>query len=218
MKGCFEQISSFLKTSNADIIGLQEVQADDPKMDVVAYLSGLGYQSVFTPIKKTHGGKTWNDGPAIFSKYPIINKASYILSQTNGRAAVRADVQIHNAVIRIFSTHLMHTHQQYSNLQQEQAINLINKIPNKRALLMGDFNATPDSAVIQRMRDALIDTDPKSAPTWSQYPDGCDGCDPQGLNIRLDYIFVTKDIKTSEFKVGASRGSDHLPISVMVEV
>ena len=83
---------------------------------------------------------------------------------------------------------------------------------------MGDFNATPDSAVIQKMRNVLNDSDPLSTPTWSVYPEGCKTCHPLDVNTRLDYIFTTKDIKTSEFHVEHSKASDHLPVSVMVEI
>ena len=83
---------------------------------------------------------------------------------------------------------------------------------------MGDFNATPESETIRKMSEVLVDTDPTSAPTWSVYPAGCLVCNPQAIDTRLDYIFTTPDIKTSSFKVEQSKGSDHLPISVIAEI
>lgn len=47
------EISGLLKEANADIIGLQEVQADDPERDVIGFLKGLGYEYVFAPIQGT---------------------------------------------------------------------------------------------------------------------------------------------------------------------
>lgn len=51
-----EQVKEFLKNSNADIIGLQEVREDDPSRETIKYLNSLGYQHVFAPIAKTWGG------------------------------------------------------------------------------------------------------------------------------------------------------------------
>lgn len=216
--GHFGQVVDFLKGAGADIIGLQEVVSEDPKRDVIGFLDKLGYQYVFAPIKKTLGDKIRNDGPAIFSKYKISKSETYILSTKNSRAAVNADILVGDETLHVFSTHLIHTHQQPSEEQEEQGLNLLKVTPAKRAIVMGDFNATPESSVIKYMRKALIDSDPSPLPTWSVYPQGCEVCNPQEVNTKLDYIFTSKDIKTSSFKVEKSKGSDHLPISVILEI
>lgn len=41
---------------------------------------------------------------------------------------------------------------------------------------------------------------------------------PQGLLYRLDYVFTSYDIKTSSFKVEKTKGSDHLPVSTIIEI
>lgn len=216
--GYFDQVLDFLKMSEADVLGLQEVQADDPERDIISFLTKLGYQHVFAPVKKEWSDRVMNDGPALFSKHKILKTETYILSEKDSRAAVKADILIGNETLHVFSTHLIHTHQQNSEVQDEQASNILKKIPSKRTILMGDFNAIPDSSAVKIIKQVLIDSDPASAPTWSAYPKGCIVCNPQEINIRLDYIFTTKDIKTSSFEVEKSKGSDHLPISVVVEI
>ncbi len=218
INGKFDQVVDFLKTSNADIIGLQEVVPDDPKRNIVSSLEKLSYYHIFAPVEHTWRGKVYNDGPAIFSKYKIFETETYILSKNNPRAAIRADIQFEDKALHIFSTHLIHTHQKHLDEQDEQVINLLKHIPNKNAILMGDFNATPQSKVIKKVKKVLNDSDPLSQPTWSIYPAGCMVCNPQSVDTRLDYIFTTKDLKTSSFDVENSRASDHLPISVLVEV
>ena len=217
INGYFGRITDFLEDSDADIIGLQEVQTDDPERDVIGFLTTLGYAHVFTPVPKT-GKRKVNDGPAIFSRLGIQRSESHVLSQTSSRVAVRADVQVGSNILHIFSTHLFHTHQQHSDVQNEQVGNLIKLLPHEQTIVMGDFNATPDSEAIRKMRATLKDSDPTVAPTWSMYPEGCDVCKPQSLDMRLDYIFTTPDLKTSSPAVGDSKGSDHLPISVEIEV
>jgi endonuclease/exonuclease/phosphatase family metal-dependent hydrolase len=68
------------------------------------------------------------------------------------------------------------------------------------------------------MREVFDSVDDGMTPTWSQYPEGCDVCKPQKIDTRLDYIFVTKDIKFSDSRVESSKGSDHLPVSAIINV
>lgn len=216
--GDFDQASDFLKKNNADIIGLQEVKDDDPKRDAINSLKNLGYKDAFGSIEKIWNGKPYRDGPAIFSRYPIINVERNSLSEKDNRLALGVDVEFGGKVLHVFSTHLIHTHQKESLIQKEQAESLIRIIPKERSILMGDFNATPASSTIKLMQANLTDTDKSQNPTWSVYPEGCHICNPQKIDTRLDYIFVTPDIKVTSFEVGQSRASDHLPITAVVEV
>ncbi len=214
----FNQLKDFLTAVDADIIGLQEVKDDDPERDVIGFLTGLGYQHVFARTEQEWGGKVYRHGPAIFSKFPIVRPEIYFLDDKDQRAAARADVEVNGKVLHVFSTHLIHTHQKPSTQQEAQVARLIEKLPPNHVVVMGDFNATPDSAAIQAMNDVLIDTDLVSNPTWSMHPEGCLTCNPQTVDTRLDYIFVSRDLKANSFMVGKSAASDHLPISINLEV
>ena len=214
----FDQIKEFLKSSQADVIGLQEVREDDPSRETIKYLNSLGYQLVFAPTEKDLGEKVWSDGPAVFANYDIVSSKIYILSEEGMHAAAQADIKIGDKILHVFSTHLTHTHQKDSVAQLQQAEELMKHIQSEMSVLMGDFNATPESITIQRVKTQLVDTDSKDQPTWSVYPQGCITCNPQEIDFRLDYIFTTKDIKTHSYKVEDSKGSDHLPISVIVEL
>ncbi len=216
--GHFDSIKDFLRDADADIIGLQEVKDDDPERDVIGYLTELGYQHVFTPVAKKWKDKVYRDGCAVFSKHEIVSSMVHKLSEKDSRYAQQADVKINGSILHVFSTHLIHTHQKPSEVQELQAETLVGILPTERTIVMGDFNATPDSATIQKMkRDMFYDTDSASMPTWSVYPEGCHICNPQAIDIKLDYIFASKDLKTASFKVEESKGSDHLPIAVLVE-
>ena len=214
--GHFDKIKDFLRTADADIIGLQEVKDDDLERDVIGFLTGLGYQHVFARTEQIWDGKVYRHGPAIFSKFPIVRSERYLVDEKDQRAAACADVNVNGTILHIFSTHLVHTHQKPSEKQEAQASHLLEKVPAEHSIVMGDFNATPESKAIQKMKEVLVDTDPASTPTWSVYPEGCEKCNPQAIDTRLDYIFVSEDLKTNSFKVEESKGSDHLPISVLV--
>ena len=215
--GHFNEIAEFIKKSDADIIGLQEVKDNDPKLDVIKFLSSLGYEHIYAPVKHLWDNEVFIFGPAIFSKYKIVSSEIYNLHEKDNRVAVRADVQIGDLILHAFSTHLSHSHQQPSKIQEGQAENLLKTVPNEHAIVMGDFNATPDSNAVRNIAKVLTDTDAQSLPTWSVYPAGCEDCNPQKIDTRLDYIFVTPDIRVTSFEVGDSKGSDHLPILATIE-
>jgi endonuclease/exonuclease/phosphatase family metal-dependent hydrolase len=213
----FDEVKKFLAAADADIIGLQEVKDDDPERDVIGFLAGLGYGHVFAKTEQNWKGKIYRHGPAVFSKYPIVSSESFFIDPVDQRAAARADIDVGGQVLHVFSTHTMHTHQQPSEKQEAQIARLLDKAPREHTIVMGDFNATPDSAAIRMMRERLVDTDPTDKPTWSVYPEGCGTCLPQGIDTRLDYIFVSKDIAFHSHEVGESKGSDHLPVMIRLD-
>ncbi len=216
MDGDFKKVSEFLRASRADIIGLQEVVPEDSSRDIISFLTKLGYAQAFsTEVELRLDGR--KIGNALFSKYPIHFNKTHILSEEHRRVAVEAGIEVGKVILKVFSVHTMHTHQQESEVLDLQVENLIQVLPKESVIVMGDFNATPDMNPIQRMREVLVDTDPSSAPTWSLYPEGCEVCKPRAVNRRLDYIFASANLKTYSPKVEDATGSDHLPVSVIVE-
>ncbi len=216
--GDFDGIVDYINKSNADIIGLQEVVDNDPERKIIDYLKSAGYNFVFAPVSKFWDGVEYKDGPAVFSKYPIEKREIHILSKQDPRAAAQADIRIGNKILHVFSTHLLHTHQKESLIQEEQAKNLVSLVPKTKSIIMGDFNALPDSNAIKMMSHSFKDADSQNLPTWSLYEAGCETCKVKDIVYKLDYIFTSEDLKTKNYKVEASKASDHLPISVEIEI
>jgi len=82
----------------------------------------------------------------------------------------------------------------------------------ERTAIVGDFNAEKGDEEIEMMYSAgLIDSQLASGMenklTWTHY-------EPFK---RIDYIWITPDLKISNLKVPYSTVSDHLPIVVNVE-
>lgn len=215
--GDFKKISAFLRESKANIIGLQEIVPTDGSRDYAGFLSSLGYQHAIAPI-----GATLKDGrmitSGIFSAYPIREQLTLMLSQESGRQAIQAVIDVRGVPITVFSFHLKHTHQREHALQDMQAETLIHALPKAHCIVMGDFNATPEMFTIRRMRQIMNDTDPSDTPTLESALFDCQGCDSTTIpRTRLDYIFVSRDLSFRNFRVENGLGSDHLPISVVVE-
>lgn len=157
-------------------------------------------------------------GNAIVSRNAIQDVRIHSLSDVKRRFLMEALIPANGEILHVFSTHLIHTHQQPSEIQELQAKRLAELIPKEHALLGADLNATPESATVGVLKHAMVSTDSAFDPTWGVYPEGCPVCKPQAIDTRLDYLFVTKDLRFNSFKVHESKGSDHLPISVVIEV
>jgi endonuclease/exonuclease/phosphatase family metal-dependent hydrolase len=219
-----DDILYFLKRANADVIALQEViQEVDGTGNIAGKIAEeLGYEWVYFTTERfpislleQQSGREIDWGNAIVSKYKILEKKVHILSEENSRTAVEAVLDIEGKPLSFFSTHLFHTHQKPSKLQELQTRNLLKIVPKERAIVAGDFNALPESGAIKIMEEKLTNADKSDfRPSWSVYPDGCRVCRPEGIIYRLDYIFGTKDVQFDSFAVEQSDGADHLPISV----
>lgn len=206
-------VYKFLIKTDADIVALQEAEESDNTNTAEVIAKSLGYACVYTrSMGYEHDGKRSYRGNAVLSKFPIVQSTPHILSSQQSRTAVQADIMVGDRVLHVVSVHLIHSHQKESSLQEEQAKNLINAVPKERTVIMGDFNALPESRAIQVMRKVFKDADLSGEPTWCLYPDGCEVCKPDKVQWKLDYMFCTPDITVSDFAVGDSRGSDHLPI------
>src|SRR3989338_863851 len=216
--GDFEKISKFLSEFNADIVGLGEVVPDDPTRDTIDFMRKLGYQHILAPVLTIQkDGRTMSN--ALFSKYPIVKSKIHSLpdTKTDRRNAIQADIDVKGKIIYVFMTPLLHTHQKPDPIQEAQIESLLKILPKEKTIVMGDFNATPDSIAIKKMRENFSDTELKPVPTLDPNLFDCPNCDVQTIpHTRLDYIFTSQDIKTNSFEVHKSMGSDHLPISVEV--
>lgn len=214
-------IVDLLKTTRADIIGLQEVVQEKSGKNNTAQIiaNELGYEFVYETDSQTKNeGRILDRGNAILSKHKIVKSKTYTLSKTDARAAIEADIAINDTTLHVFSTHLIHTHQKRTDTQNLQANNLVKVLPKTKTILMGDFNSTPESDVVKIITKTLKNTNTSNLPTWCLYPDGCLVCQPKSVSFKLDYIFISHDLKSESFKVGSSKGSDHLPISVKIKI
>ncbi len=222
------EIFELLEREKPDMIGLQEVveDLDGSNNTAKTIAEKLGYEWFFHPTYEVDTGRLYHlleprivrMGNAILSKTKIAKTEVHQLSEEKGRFAVGAIIPLGGREFRFYSTHLKHTHQKPEELQDIQAQALAGIMPKENTVLMGDLNATPESNPVKIMSAVMKNTDYQLKPTWSVYPEGCPICKPQGLDTRLDYIFVSNDLSTDSFTVYDSKGSDHLPVSVIIEI
>ncbi len=95
--------------------------------------------------------------------------------------------------------------------EQESAVDTILKhLTPTKCILMGDFNITPENELLNKIREKMQDT--------GEYIEGDDKTfQSDAPTIKIDYIFVSRDIKIKSARVSSNIASDHLPIITEIE-
>lgn len=200
-----------LPTLDAHLVGLQEVLHLDPANtpdQAQAIAEGLGYYTAFASAWHIGGGLQF--GNALLSRYPIAAAQSFLLPCEEGdetRALLYCSVDAPCGKIPVFVTHLSwQLHR--SDVRQQQVAFIVSRIKELAPVdgfppvLMGDFNAEPDSDEIRYLRGyhSRLGRSVYFADCFAAAGDGSPGYtyareNPFALrahepNRRLDYIFV----------------------------
>lgn len=218
IKGDFDGLCSLIKKVDPDIACFQEVKNDDPNLDIISFMESVGYHSFYSPVTHVWDGKTYVNGPAIFTKLDMEETVSFDLHESDNRKLQKVVINADSKKLNIYNTHLTHTHQKDSKIQNEQFNNALSNIDPNNSLLTGDFNATWGSEGINLLSGALKNTNRDKLPTWSLHVEGCDVCKLSELKHTLDHIFVTDDLEYENFQVYDSMASDHAALSIDVIV
>ncbi|AKG21649.1 endonuclease/exonuclease/phosphatase [Calothrix sp. 336/3] len=144
---------SGLQATNADIIALQEVNILGNTGDRLAEKLGMPYVYQVNCYESPYtGGPAY--GIAILSRYPFIKQASLDL-KTQGRVAQLVQVEINNQPVIICNGHY-YWQPGSCQARMEQFQLLVNWLselsPELPIIMVGDFNATPDTPEITFLR------------------------------------------------------------------
>jgi endonuclease/exonuclease/phosphatase family metal-dependent hydrolase len=215
------EVTLEIKKENPDIVGLQEVKGIDGKNSAEIIASDLGYFvfycKSFTTDRHT---PSYDLGNAILSKIPFTTTACHFLStqkeyegsaMTEPRTA--AEVNIQGSDITFITTHLGYSKTfEDSELRLKQLSLLLQICAGRKCVLMGDFNSTPDTKTVKTLEEYFENTDlVKDISSFTDFKE------KEHPRYRIDYIFVSKEITTSNFTIGESKASDHNPLSVIIE-
>lgn len=227
-----KNIVSFLKENKADIICLQELTIDFDKQNNIHtpdYIAKeLGYNVYYQDI--AFAGKTTKLANAIFSKHKLTDTRTTWINQERGsgnyddenRAYVEAKVSVYGKELTVGTAHMSYTHAFEPTSRKLQEVDvLITAIKDntKNFVLTGDFNAPPDSEVINRLVKYVKNLGPSyDQKTWTTKPFSYNGFEVNSLDYRLDYAFGSEDIATRSARVLKTEFSDHLPILVEIDL
>lgn len=210
----YKSIIEIIKKYNPDIIGLNEVFGSifTSNNQAKKIAKQLNYYSYFGKSTRVLFRKYGN---AIISKYPIINSKviripNPVVKNGNNlyedRSILNSVLNINDKELNIYITHLG-----LNNDEQENGIELLNKIDGNNKIIMGDFNIEPDNILLDKLKNKFIYCDEYLEENRYSFPS------TKPTN-KLDYIFVSNDIKVLNSSIENDIASDHLPYIIDIEI
>ncbi|MFW6598051.1 endonuclease/exonuclease/phosphatase family protein [Propionibacteriaceae bacterium Y2011] len=221
-----ERVARVIEDSEADIIGLQEVDrhwgSRSDYLDVAAELAErLEMNHVFganLDLAPT-GDRTERRqyGTAILSRHAIIHPRNHLLTNieyptrpTEQRGLLEATVIVRGTRINFGTTHLDHQRAEQRDLQVTEILEIQGR-STLPTLLTGDLNAEPDAAEIVKLIeggsyvDAFAGQDAPTFPT-------------EAPTKRIDYVLARGVDSLVGDEVITTDASDHLPVLTTVTV
>jgi len=239
------EIFDYIKNENPDVICFQEFYQKDRPTDfktrdtIMRFMKFLDYHE--RSAHKNYSRQ--NFGIYLFSKFPIIAKGDVIFdtqSEKDFNYCVYVDIIKEQDTFRIYNVHLQSIKLQgdyytkkdpLNNIaskstirliieklkiaypkRAEQALTVMKHVQNSPypTIVCGDFNDTPLSYTYQQFNSTLTDAFRNCGsgigPTYV-------GRIPAG---RIDYIFHSEDLNSTQFKIQEKAFSDHLAVSCKI--
>ncbi|OLO28196.1 hypothetical protein BTR23_18115 [Alkalihalophilus pseudofirmus] len=216
------RIAKIIKQSDADIIGLNEVDKSFSKrshfIDQTSWLAEqLQMESIFAPAISIRSRKVEQReyGNALFSRYPIKDTKKHIVRLRpflcEPRSIIESTIQINQTLVKALVTHFS-LHPLLRRKQLNKVLELsTSELPT---LLMGDFNCRPYSRDYNKLVSSFNNTcDKRIQKELGTYPS-------RKPKFQLDYIFVNDqfDVIYSDVITTYKEASDHLPITSLVKI
>lgn len=223
-----------LNRLDADIVCLQEVLVykTGERLTLPALREAMRkYPYTYYDFKKYNSHRQF--GNVVFSRFPLINKQT-IRYESNSNISSQCDIVINNDTIRLIVNHLEsfcfekkdfnidsltagnfkessfnRKLTQASQLRRKQVMKVRRAIHQSPypVIAVGDFNALPLSLVYWTMNMGLRDCFAESS--FGRY--GATYM-RQGLGIRIDYIFASRQLHPLACRVDQATYSDHFPV------
>ena len=213
----FDTFAEEIQSYNPDIVGLNEIrdqgEAEDYQAQAKILAEKLGYNYYFAKAIDVKGPNPY--GNAILSRFPIISAETIPVPDPevqayNGYYETRCLLKAQIDVCGGLNVCVMHFG--LNPDEQENAVNVASaNISDKKCILMGDFNLTPENEVILPIRERLFDTAELFTEELLSYPSD----EP---TIKIDYIFTSRDIAVLEADIPADVVSDHRPYIAVLNI
>jgi endonuclease/exonuclease/phosphatase family metal-dependent hydrolase len=213
------RIAEIIRKLNPDVVALQEVDDKTQRSGGIAQAEVLGeLTSMHAAFGKALPFQGGGYGLGLLSREPFQDLVTYHLPSSadrENRAALAAVIQpspLHPPLTFV-TTHLDHTRDDTDRRQQVLRLNEIFAQPDSpQTILMGDLNATPESAAL--------------GPIWAQWLDaaGVDGAPTIPVDNptrRIDYILLRPGGRWRSLNcwvLDERMASDHLPVIADIEV
>ncbi|HYP26979.1 MAG TPA: endonuclease/exonuclease/phosphatase family protein [Blastocatellia bacterium] len=188
-----DRTATYIANLNPDLAGLCEIPryggADDRVVQLVNALNQrTGRTWYWTWIGKT---PTDYEGNLILSKYPLVSTSHRYLS--TARSVAQATININGRTVNFFATHLDPNSSSIRNTQVNELKSFMAGFAESR-IVVGDFNAGPDTGEMANMASAYFDgwAESMARATATGYPDNPVGMHTRTRRGRIDYVYLSR--------------------------
>ncbi len=212
----YDIIADTVTRCGADIIGLQEMRGKGRDSDYQAQTEilaeRLGFYSYFAKALDVDGVNPY--GNAVLSRFPIKAAETVAIPEpekTTGnvyyeeRCLLKCVIDIGKG-LNVCAVHFGLTPEE----QRNAVSTVLKSITDKHCVLMGDFNVTPDNAILTPIRERMYDTAEKFRAPLLSFPS-------DNPNVKIDYIFTSRDITVQSADIPAIVSSDHRPHTAVID-
>lgn len=212
----FCSVSNAIKAVNPDIVGLNEVRgkgADsgyENQTEILSALTDMKYY-YFAKALDVKGVNPY--GNAILSKIPIVSAETIPIPNPipkpeynyyEPRCVLKA--VLGNGLICLI------THFGLNPDEQENAVaTVLSHLENKKCILMGDFNVSPNDCVLTPITNLMKDASGLFKTPLFSFPS-------DNPNVKIDYIFASPDIEIINADIPAIIASDHRPHTATINI
>lgn len=207
-----EALALIIEQSGADIVAVQEISRGWliwGGMDMLEWLAQrLDMHYVWGPTADAQWGN------AILTRLPIIEYTNNPLPPEDVlllRGYLYAEIDVNGQTLTVIDTHFSEKAGQ-DDIRAQQASVLVDVAGGRPAtIVMGDLNSLPDSLALEVMLGGgFVDISRESglANTYT-YP-------AFAADHQIDYIFISPDLRFSDFAIPLTTASDHLPLSATI--
>lgn len=206
-----DKIGKLIMDHQVDIVGLQEVDKYvvrskfEDQVKKIASETSMHY--AFGSNVQWMGAEYGN---AILSRFPIESYQNVRLPGLHEkRGLLISKIRVGDKSINFLVTHLGLTREEKK--RQFGVLHKYVEYLGENTILVGDFNSRADHEGIQNLKYYLLDAASGSEHYGQHTYDGI------VMKTRIDYIFVSPDMKITDYQVIDTNISDHLPVVASVE-
>lgn len=208
------RFAEYLRSSGADVIGLNEIRGEGPgagytpQLEELRERSGIA-QGYFAPAISLREGLYGN---AMLSRLSIVSVENVPIPDPDPRGydgyyetRCLIKARLENGLT------VLVTHFGLNPDEQRNAVDtVLRNLEDERCVLMGDLNLTPDSPLLDPIRERMTDTASFTQDRLLTFPS-------DAPRHKIDYIFVSRDLRVKRVEVPCDMLSDHLPYAVEIE-
>lgn len=213
----YDIIVDTIQRCGADVVGLQEIRDEGTDPAFVAQTKiiaeRLGFYYYFA--KAIDVGENNPYGIALVSRYPILSTEKVFIPDPQvrkydgyyeTRVLLKAVIDV-GGVLNVLVSHFGLNPDEHENAVRT----VISNLPKERCVLMGDFNMEPDNPILNPIMQRLYDTAQNFASPKLSFPSDTP-------TVKIDYIFVSEDIKVQYADIPEIVSSDHRPHIATIEL